>query len=65
MKVIHYSNLPARLPTVSTIVVWLLLREIDASGIVQGVVWTIVAILWALAIAVLCMQTLVRVLEPE
>lgn len=47
-KVISRSFLPTRgVPTIPTIVYWLLLERLGAPGWVWGVVGTLVVVLWA------------------
>lgn len=45
-KVISYKNLPARFPVLLSLVAWLMLDRLDPAGWVQGVVWTVIGILW-------------------
>lgn len=47
MKVISYSNMPARLPALTTAVGWLLLDRFDAPGWAHGAFWTIMICVWA------------------
>lgn len=50
MKVIHRTNLPARMPVNFTLIVLLLNDRFNTPGWLQGVNWTIVALLWICAI---------------
>lgn len=49
-KVISWDNLPVRYPVLPTVVVWLLMDRFHASGWIQGVVWTLVGIIWLVVI---------------
>lgn len=51
--VISRGNLPIRLPTTQTIIVWLLLDRFNAPGWVCGVIAGIGAIIWLAAFIVL------------
>jgi len=50
-RVIAYSSLPTRLPMWPTIVLYLLLEHLQASGLVQGIVYTLLALWWIGALA--------------
>jgi len=45
-KVINPAQLPARLPVMSTLVLWLTLDQTHAAGWVWGVVGTVLAVVW-------------------
>lgn len=45
-KVISRKNLPTRLPAIFTAVMWLLLDRLESPSWVQGVAWTLVALIW-------------------
>lgn len=47
VRVVSPRNLPAPLPVVPGLVLWLVLDHIHAGGVVRGVAWTLFA-LWAL-----------------
>lgn len=47
-KVISYTNLPMQSPLLFSVIVWLVLDHVHASGWVCGVVWTLVALYWIL-----------------
>ena len=49
-RVIAPSSLPTKIPLWPTIVLYLLLEHQQASGVVQGVVYTLLAIWWVVAI---------------
>lgn len=46
MKVISRKQLPCPMPVLFTAVSWLLMDRFQAGGVVQGVVWTLLAVLW-------------------
>lgn len=50
-KWIHPSNMPLRLPVTSTVVLYLLLDKLQAAGWIQGVAWTVMGLLWVVAVA--------------
>ncbi len=58
--VLHWDNMPARLPIVSTIAFWLLLDRIDAHPIVWGVIGTFFCFFWVGCITALYNQRFVR-----
>ena len=49
-RVIAPSSLPTKIPLWPTIVLYLLLEHQQASGVVQGVVYTLLALWWVEAI---------------
>jgi tryptophan-rich sensory protein len=49
-RCIRLSNLPPRLPAWPTATIALILDRFHPPGVVEGVVWTLVAIWWALAL---------------
>ena len=49
-RVIAPSSLPTKIPLWPTIVLYLLLEHQQASDVVQGVVYTLLAIWWVVAI---------------
>lgn len=55
-NVISRRCLPTRLPLMETILMWLVLDYTHAAGWVQGVLWTLVALLWIGAALVLLDQ---------
>lgn len=56
VRVIKASQLPARLPIFSTIVVWLLMDRLQAGQLAWGIVGTFMAILWVVCITLCCIQ---------
>jgi len=52
-KTIKRANLPAKPPFGMTVLAYLLMDKFQVGGIVQGVVWTLVVLLWiALIVAI-------------
>lgn len=49
-KVVSYKHLPAKFPVTTSVVTWLLLDRIHASGVLWGVGGTIIAIAWVASI---------------
>ncbi len=49
-KWIHPSNMPLRLPVTSSVVLYLLLDKLQAAGWVQGVAYTIMGLIWIVAV---------------
>ena len=49
-RVVAPSSLPTKLPLWQTIILYLLLEQQGASGVAQGVVYTLLVIWWAVAI---------------
>ena len=45
-RVVAPSSLPTRIPLWPTIVLYLLLEHLQASGLVQGIVYTLLALWW-------------------
>lgn len=60
-KVVDDANLPTRLPFLTTAVAWLLMDRFGASDTVQGVVWTVLAILWIASVISVFQQEPVRI----
>lgn len=58
-KVFAYINFPAQAPTHTSLIVLLLIREFNIPPIVQGVLWTIVGILWIIFFVGVCTQDIV------
>lgn len=56
-KVISYQYLPTRLPILPTAVVWLCLDRLQVRPLWQGVVYTILGLLWIAAIVNLFQET--------
>ena len=50
-RVVAPSSLPTRIPLWPTIVIYLLLEKLQATGLVQGIVYTLLALWWIGAIA--------------
>jgi hypothetical protein len=46
IQVIKRSNLPAKPPYALTTIAYLLMDKFQASGMVQGAVWTLIILLW-------------------
>lgn len=44
--VIRYTQIPAKPPSLFSVVVWLLLDRCQPPGWVHGVVWSFVALMW-------------------
>lgn len=61
MKVVCPKYLPPRLPLGWTIIVWLLMDRLQASGICQGVVYTLLSLWW---VATIWAFTTCRYMEP-
>ena len=49
-RVVAPSSLPTRIPLWPTIVIYLLLEKLQATGVVQGIVYTLLVIWWVVAI---------------
>lgn len=49
-RVVALSSLPTRIPLWPTIVIYLLLEKLQATGLVQGIVYTLLVIWWVVAI---------------
>ena len=49
-RVVAPSSLPTRIPLWPTIVIYLLLEKLQATGLVQGIVYTLLALWWIYAI---------------
>jgi hypothetical protein len=64
-RVISRSSLPTHLPISETAVVWLILDRAGASGVAQGVVWTLLSIVWLAAIVLLLSEEQVDILDRE
>lgn len=62
-KVLHYSQLPTKLPIGLTLLVLLLLREFNPVGWVHGVAWTFVVFVWIVAIFGIATQEQSKVWE--
>jgi len=63
VKVISYKQIPVRIPTVPTIVAWLLLDRLQAAGWVWGVVGTMFALIWISSVTTFFMQETVDVIK--
>lgn len=50
-RVVAPSSLPTRIPLWPTIVIYLLLEKLQATGVVQGIVYTLLALWWIGAFA--------------
>jgi hypothetical protein len=64
-KVIAFKNLPTRLPFGGTAIVWLLLDRLAIRGVWAGVIWTLWAIVAAIAVMAFFLQEQVDVLEKK
>lgn len=65
-RVIKRSNQPIHVPVGTTVLLWLVLDRLHAAGWVQGVAWTMMALLWAGAIYSIWTEEEVDVLKkPE
>ena len=49
-RVVAPSSLPTRIPLWPTIVIYLLLEKLQATGLVQGIVYTLLVVWWILVI---------------
>jgi len=56
MKVIKPSNLPTKFPVTFTAVVYLMIDKFQPAGWVVGVIWTLVVLLWIMAIIIIYKQ---------
>lgn len=65
VRCIKQSNLPPRLPILSTAVIWLLVDRYDVPGAWRGVIWTLWAIWWALVCAAVWFYEPVDVLAEQ
>lgn len=63
IKVISRKNLPARPPVLLTAVVYLFLDKFQASGVVWGVVFTILALFWIAWIIALFKEEDINIFE--
>jgi hypothetical protein len=45
-KTIKRTNLPARMPWGMTALAYLLMDKFQISGIIQGVIWTLIVLFW-------------------
>jgi hypothetical protein len=62
-KVLHGTQLPTKLPITFTIVAWLLMDRVHASGWVWGVMGTLIGILWILSVIAVATQTSTKLRE--
>jgi multisubunit Na+/H+ antiporter MnhE subunit len=46
LKKVSPKNLPTRLPFLFSAVIWLLLDRFQASDLISGIVYTLLAIIW-------------------
>lgn len=65
MKVISYKNMPVRLPVGGSCVLYLLLDRFQAPGWVWGVLGTLLAILWIVAVHKMFTQKQTELFEAE
>jgi len=63
-KVIDGKQLPAKLPITFTAMMWLLLDHLQPFGWVQGMIWTLVAIVWILSIFAVWTQDSIEIKFP-
>jgi hypothetical protein len=60
-KVIATKNQPTTLPLTQTACVYLLMDHFHASNLIQGIVWTLFALLWIGAIILICNEEHVEI----
>jgi hypothetical protein len=50
VKVLKHSNLPAKLPVLATLVVWMFCDYTDANFVVRYILWSWILLGWAVSI---------------
>lgn len=63
MKVLHPSQIPTRLPFISTWLAYMTMDLYDAPGWMWGMGWTLITLIWIIAVVAIWKQDHTKILE--